>query len=119
VNPTPYLADVLIRVHEHPNSRVDELLPHNWTGPTGAISRLRQLNNSTPVAGRLLPKRGPHLNSVDHLWRAVKKDICGNHQDENLGSTSRAHTNLKKTVLHHGFLQVGADATFLRTYFVG
>jgi transposase len=34
VNPTAYLADVLIRVHEHPNSRIDELLPHNWTRPS-------------------------------------------------------------------------------------
>ncbi len=31
-----------------------------------------------------LPKRSPHLNPVDHLWRAVKKDICANHQHENL-----------------------------------
>jgi transposase len=30
VNPLAYLEDVLIRVHEHPNSRIDELLPHRW-----------------------------------------------------------------------------------------
>ena len=29
INPSAYLADVLIRVHEHPNSRIDELLPEN------------------------------------------------------------------------------------------
>jgi transposase len=33
VNPLAYLTDVLIRVHEHPNSRLDELLPPNWRGP--------------------------------------------------------------------------------------
>jgi transposase len=33
VNPLAYLADVIIRIHEHPNSRIDELLPHNWCGP--------------------------------------------------------------------------------------
>ncbi len=33
VNPLAYLADVIIRIHEHPNSRIDELLPHNWRGP--------------------------------------------------------------------------------------
>jgi hypothetical protein len=27
-----------------------------------------------------LPKRSPHLNPVDHLWPAVKKVICANHQ---------------------------------------
>src|SRR5262249_5239284 len=37
VNPTAYLADVLVRVHEHPNSRIDELLPHQWTGPPAAM----------------------------------------------------------------------------------
>ncbi len=33
VNPVEYLADVLIRVQTHPASRIDELLPHNWTPP--------------------------------------------------------------------------------------
>jgi transposase len=32
----------------------------------------------------LLPKRSPHLNPVEHLWRAVKKEICANHQYESL-----------------------------------
>ncbi len=31
-----------------------------------------------------LPKRSPHLNPVDHLWRAVKKAICANHQYSDL-----------------------------------
>jgi len=35
VNPLAYLADVLVRIHEHPSSRIDELLPHNWHGPPG------------------------------------------------------------------------------------
>jgi transposase len=30
VNPTEYLANVLMRVQTHPASRIDELLPHNW-----------------------------------------------------------------------------------------
>lgn len=33
INPVDYLADVLLRVQSHPASRVDELLPHNWTPP--------------------------------------------------------------------------------------
>jgi transposase len=33
VNPVAYLADVLLRVQTHPASRIDELLPHNWTPP--------------------------------------------------------------------------------------
>jgi transposase len=33
VNPVDYLADVLLRVQIHPSSRIDELLPHNWTPP--------------------------------------------------------------------------------------
>ena len=31
VNPVAYLADVLMRVQSHPASRLDELLPHNWS----------------------------------------------------------------------------------------
>ena len=30
VNPEAYLADVLLRVQTHPNSRIAELLPHEW-----------------------------------------------------------------------------------------
>lgn len=30
VNPQEYFADVLIRLQKHPDSRIDELLPHNW-----------------------------------------------------------------------------------------
>jgi len=31
VNPVDYLADVLLRLQTHPASRIDELLPHNWS----------------------------------------------------------------------------------------
>lgn len=30
VNPVEYLTDVLLRIHDHPASRVAELLPHAW-----------------------------------------------------------------------------------------
>lgn len=30
VNPQEYLTDVLMRVQDHPHSRIDELLPHRW-----------------------------------------------------------------------------------------
>lgn len=33
VNPVDYFADVLLRLQTHPASRIDELLPHNWTPP--------------------------------------------------------------------------------------
>ena len=33
VNPQDYLADVLIRIQTHPQSRIDDLLPHNWERP--------------------------------------------------------------------------------------
>lgn len=32
-NPQRYLADVLLRIQEHPQSRIDELLPQNWQPP--------------------------------------------------------------------------------------
>lgn len=30
INPEQYLADVFIRVHTHPQSQLDDLLPHRW-----------------------------------------------------------------------------------------
>lgn len=38
VNPQDYLADVIIRIQTHPQSRIDELLPHNWKPPPKASS---------------------------------------------------------------------------------
>jgi len=30
VDPQAYLTDVLVRIDEHPNKRIDELLPDRW-----------------------------------------------------------------------------------------
>jgi hypothetical protein len=30
IDPRSYLADVLVRVKQHPQARIDELLPHLW-----------------------------------------------------------------------------------------
>jgi hypothetical protein len=30
LDPWAYLRDVLARIHSHPASRIDELLPHRW-----------------------------------------------------------------------------------------
>jgi transposase len=39
VNPEEYLADVLMRMQTHPDSRIGELLPHAW-------KRLRVVDSS-------------------------------------------------------------------------
>ncbi|MDP9149394.1 MAG: transposase domain-containing protein, partial [Myxococcota bacterium] len=36
VNPEVYLADVLIRLQDHPADRVAELLPHRWKETFGS-----------------------------------------------------------------------------------
>jgi transposase len=36
INPEVYLADVLIRIHDHPKDRVAELLPHRWKATAGS-----------------------------------------------------------------------------------
>jgi len=36
VNPEAYLADVLLRVQDHPKTRVAELLPHRWKQTFGS-----------------------------------------------------------------------------------
>lgn len=31
LNPQAYIADVLVRIHDHKINRIDELLPWNWS----------------------------------------------------------------------------------------
>jgi transposase len=51
LNPELYLADVLLRVQTHPNSQIDELLPHLW-------QPLRDADSSCPdSAPASLPTR--------------------------------------------------------------
>ena len=38
VEPWAYLRDVLTRIHSHPASRIDELLPHRWQPSATAAS---------------------------------------------------------------------------------
>jgi transposase len=33
VDPQAYLTDVLIRIQDHPQSQIDDLLPHLWQPP--------------------------------------------------------------------------------------
>jgi len=35
LNPEAYLADVLARIHDHPNKHLDDLLPWNWQPASG------------------------------------------------------------------------------------
>jgi transposase len=46
--------------------------------------RSKTLADELGIILLFLPKRSPHLNPVDHLWRAVKQQICANHQYEDL-----------------------------------
>lgn len=55
VNPTAYLTDVLVRIHEHPNSRIDELLPHNWTGPPHDEQWVRRSTSHATSSPTVLP----------------------------------------------------------------
>jgi hypothetical protein len=41
INPQDYLTDVLLRVQTHPETELDDLLPHRWKplfGPAGPVS---------------------------------------------------------------------------------
>lgn len=40
-----------------------------------------------------LPKRSPHLNPLDHLWRHAKQAVCANRQYESLDDQVEAFMN--------------------------
>jgi transposase len=52
--------------------------------PSHTAHRSLALADQLGIILLFLPKRSPHLNPVDHLWRAVKKDVCANHQYKGL-----------------------------------
>lgn len=52
--------------------------------PSHTAHRSLALADELGIILLFLPKRSPHLNPVDHLWRAVKKDVCANHQYKGL-----------------------------------
>ena len=52
--------------------------------PSHTAHRSLSLADQLGIILLFLPKRSPHLNPVDHLWRAVKKDVCANHQYKGL-----------------------------------
>jgi Transposase IS66 family/IS66 C-terminal element len=70
VEPFAYLKDVLERMSSgHPMSRLDELLPWNWSRSNWTLTK-------RPVLGRLFCKR-PFLA---HLFRPAADAICSHRQ---------------------------------------
>lgn len=56
-----------------------------------------------------LPKRCPELNPMDHLWRAVKRDVCANRQDANVDlTTARAVRYVRRLTRHDVLVKAGA-----------
>jgi transposase len=55
-NPEHYLADVLVRIDDHPMRRVEELLPHNWKDPA--------LRVQPPSAGTDPPAVAPEQDAA-------------------------------------------------------
>jgi transposase len=66
-----------LRAQHHPRQILVLLLDgdssHTAKAPTA-------LADDLGIVLLFLPKRCPHLNPVDHLWRSVKKDVCANRQ---------------------------------------
>jgi transposase len=44
----------------------------------------RHLAEKLGVTLLWLPTRSPHLNPMDHLWRALKQNVSANRQDANI-----------------------------------
>jgi transposase len=55
----------------------------------------RTLANTLKITLIWLPKQCPELNSMDQLWRSVKKDISANYQYANI----QEHTDFAETYI--------------------
>lgn len=49
--------------------------------PSHAAHASQRLAATLDITLLWLPKRCPELNPMEHVWRAVKKDVCANRQD--------------------------------------
>src|SRR5439155_9697925 len=65
-------------VRQHHPGRPIALVLDEDSSHTAAASRARA--DRLGIELLWLPKRSPHLNPVDHLWRHGKEVTCGNHQ---------------------------------------
>jgi IS66 C-terminal element len=77
-DPWAYLRDVLERLPNHPNSRIEELLPHRWQKPPPDRRRLRA---SSPrrrhVTGddKALTVQAASDHPIADIFRALKHAI--------------------------------------------
>ncbi len=69
-----------IRQH-HPGRHIALVLDEDRSHTAGASQARAE---ALGIEMLWLPKRSPHLNPMDHLWRHGKEVICGNHQYDSI-----------------------------------
>lgn len=72
----------LLRKHYRPHYRPLMLILDEHPSHTAEVSRA--LADELNILLVFLPKRSPHLNPMDHLWRFAKAAICANRQYRDL-----------------------------------
>lgn len=86
VNPYRYLVDVLQRISQHPNTKVEELIPRNWKAKF-ADSPLTSLLNDIDHAQIRTSEQCPYQPGKQEIEEQPKPDQ--NNQPENLGQISQ------------------------------
>lgn len=79
---TPDFCAFLHEVHRRHRGRHVALLLDGDSSHTAQASR--RLAEKLRVTLLWLPTLSPHLNPMDHLWRAVKQNVSANRQDASI-----------------------------------
>ena len=96
-----------IRRH-YPGGHVALLLDEDSSHTAGASPHLA---DELDIELLWLPKRSPHLNPVDHLWRHGKEVTCGNHQYSSIEEQVERFTEyLESLTPEQALLKAGALA---------
>ena len=105
VDPEAWLGDVISRIADHPNTKIDELLPWKWTTPGSQAIAAELAPNARPGrlgnSGFIRGSAGRGCRAADEARSAFCRR--GSYADESRYTTPHQNTHLSMPLKERGF----------------